>query len=331
LFEQIISLENLFLAWREFKEGKHKRPDVCFFEKNLRGNILDLHNKLSDKTYKHSEYVSFYVNDPKLRKIHKAPVRDRVLHHAIFRILYPIFDKLFICDSYSCRVDKGTHRAVKRFNYFARKVGRNNTKACFVLKCDVRKFFDSISQDILTSLIKRKIKDEATDCLIEEVIKSFPAGLPLGNITSQLFANIYLNELDKFVKYKIGIKYYLRYCDDFLILDNDKLYLKQLIKRINSFLKNNLGLSLHPGKVVIRRYNRGVDFLGYVGFPQYGVLRTKTKNRMFIKINKKIVKFKSGEITKESLNQAIQSYFGALKHCDSHKLKEKVADLIGKA
>jgi len=215
IFDKIISLDNIFLAWKEFKRGKTNKIDVKEFEKNLKNNILELRAELQDKTYHHSNYFSFYVKDPKLRHIHKACVKDRVLHHAIFRILYPIFDKSFIFDSYSCRNNKGTHRAVNKLNDFARKVSRNNTKTCFILKLDVRKFFDSINQDILINLIKRKIEDKNAVWLIEKIVRSFPKGLPLGNITSQLFANVYLNELDQFVKHKLKVKYYIRYCDDF--------------------------------------------------------------------------------------------------------------------
>ena len=309
LFEEIISLDNLFLVWKEFKKGKSKKLDVKIFGNNLKENILKLHQELKYKIYEHSEYISFYVSDPKLRKIHKACVKDRILHHAIFRVLYPIFDKYFMFDSYSCRIGKGTHRAVNRLQEFARKVSRNNTKTCYVLKCDVRKFFDSVDQNILFFLIRNKIKDENTRWLIEKVIKSFPKGLPLGNITSQLFANIYLNELDQFIKHNLKIKYYIRYCDDFIILLDNKNYLENIIPVINNFLIKELVLFLHPNKVIIRKYHQGIDFLGYVSFPNYKILRTKTKNRMMRRINEKY-----------SNHQSLQSYLGLLKHCNSHKL-----------
>ncbi|MBU2539692.1 reverse transcriptase/maturase family protein [Patescibacteria group bacterium] len=257
-------------------------------------------------------------------------MKDRVLHHAVFRILYPIFDKSFISDSYSCRNDKGTHRAINRLQKFAGKVGKNSTKTCFVLKCDIKKFFDSINQDVLTNLIKKKIKDENAFWLIEKIIRSFNRGLPLGNITSQLFANIYLNKLDQFIKQKLRIKYYVRYCDDFIILSVDKKYLKELILEINAFLKNNLKLSLHPAKISIRKYYKGADFLGYVSFPCHRVLRTKTKRRMFKKINNKLLGLEQNKITKYSFGQTIQSYFGVLKHCNSYKLKNEISKQLSK-
>lgn len=280
--------------------------------------------QLQNRTYEHSDYFSFYVKDPKLRHIHKACVKDRVLHHAIFRILYPIFDKSFIFDSYSCRIGKGTHKAVNRLNDFARKVSKNNTKTCYVLKLDVKKFFYSINQDILINLIKRKIKDENVIWLVEKIIKSFPKGLPLGNITSQLFANVYLNELDQFIKHKLKIKYYIRYCDDFVILSRDKIYLENLVHKINEFLKNNLKLSLHPDKISIGGYYKGIDFLGYVSFPYFKILRVKTKKRIVKRI-KKLIDIGS----RTNFEQTIQSYLGILKHCNSYKIKDDLFYLRG--
>ena len=324
LFSKITAVENLFLSWREFKEEKTKKLDVLIFEKDYKNNLYNLHYELQNGSYKHQNYQSFFVKDPKLRHIHKASVRDRVLHHAVFRILYPIFDKCFIADSYSCRIGKGTHKAVSRLEHFARKVSRNNTKSCYFLKCDVRKYFASINQDILIFLIKRKVDDDNTLWIVNEILNSFPEGLPLGNITSQLFANIYLNELDKFIKHKLKIKYYIRYCDDFIILNNDEAYLNKLISVINDFLEANLKLSLHPNKITIRRYSHGVDFLGYVVFPNHRTLRRKTAKRMFrkIKLRKKALAF--AKISKDSFDQTIQSYFGVLKHCSSHKLKNRI-------
>src|SRR3989344_4649393 len=281
LFEEIISLKNLCLAWNEFKKGKTKKFDVRQFQLGLKNNLLDLNAELKEKTYRHSNYASFYIQDPKLRHIHKACVKDRVLHHAVFRILYSIFDPTFISDSYSCRIKKGTHKAINRLQKFARKVSKNNTKNYFILKCDIKKFFDSVDHNILVSLIEKKIKDRNVLWLIERIIKSFSVsinnGLPLGNITSQLFANIYLNELDQFVKHKLKIKYYIRYCDDFVILGDDKKYLEKLIPGINNFLKEKLKLFLHSDKISIRKYHQGIDFLGYITFPHYRILRTKTK------------------------------------------------------
>ena len=332
IFHKIISLENLFLAWQEFRRRKRNKLDVQQFEYNLEDNIFQFHQKLKTKTYQHSHYTSFYIKDPRLRHIHKACVKDRVLHHAVFRILYPIFDPTFIFDSYSCRIKKGTHRAVDHLQKFARKVSKNNIKSCFILKCDIRKFFDSVGHDILMNLIRKKVKNNNAIWLIEKIIHSYQTspnkGLPLGNITSQLFANIYLNELDQFIKHKLKIRYYIRYCDDFVILSDNYEYLGEIVFGVNNFIKEKLKLSLHSDKIEIRKYHQGIDFLGYVSFPYRRVLRTKTKRRMFRKTGQKAEKLERGEISKESFNQTVQSYLGALKHCNSYKLKKKLLDKI---
>lgn len=320
------------MAWQEFRCGKRKKSDVQQFEFNLEDNLFQIHHELKNKIYQHSHYTSFYTQDPKLRRIHKATVRDRVLHHAVFRILYPIFDRGFIFDSYSCCLNKGTHRAVNRLEKFCRKLSKNNHKNIFVLKCDIKKFFDSINQGILLGLIKKKVKDENAIWLLKKIIKSFEKergkGLPLGNVTSQLFANIYLNKIDQFVKHKIKVKYYLRYCDDFIILGENSDYLVKLVPLINNFLKEKLKIALHPDKIVIRKYHQGIDFLGYVTLPYYRVLRTKTKRRIFKKIRKRYQGLRIGLISEKTFNQSLQSYLGILKHCKGYKIKKKILSLV---
>lgn len=328
IFDEIISLENLFLAWREFRKGKRSKLDVQEFEFNLEDNLFQLHYELKTKTYQHSYYTPFNICDPKPRRIHKAIIKDRVLHHAIFRILYPIFDKSFIYDSYSCRLNKGTHRAVNRLEQFARKSSKNNTKTLFTLKCDIKKFFDSVDQNILLKLIEKKIQDEGVVWLVEKIVKSFKSGLPLGNVTSQLFANIYLNKLDQFAKHELKTRYYLRYCDDFVILGKTRENLEKLVEPINDFLENKLKLTLHTDKIIIRKYRQGIDFLGYVVLPHYRVLRTKTKRRILKKIKAKQRQFQNGLIAEESFNQSLQSYFGILKHCKGYKIQKQILSLF---
>lgn len=327
IFERIISLENFFLAWKEFKKGKTSNRDIQEFTLSLEDNIFQLHEELKTRSYAHGRYASFFVSDPKLRHIHKASVRDRLLHHTVFRILYPVFDKGFIYDSYSCRVGKGTHRAVNRLDQFIVKSSCNNSRLVYALKCDIRKFFDSIDQGILALFIDRKIKDEDTRRLLGKIIRSFSKtsdrGLPLGNVTSQLFANIYLNELDQFIKHTLKVKYYLRYCDDFIILGENRENLILILKKVNNFLSENLKLSLHADKIIIRKHRRGIDFLGYVVLPQHRVLRTKTKRRIFIKMRQKTREYKSELISRITLEQSLQAYLGVLSHANCYKLAEK--------
>jgi len=332
IFDDIISFNNLFFAWKEFKEGKNQKIDVQLFKNNLGKNLFEIHNKLKNKTWMPDDYVSFYIRDPKLRNIHKTSVRDRVLNQATFRILYNIFDKSFIFDSYSSRTGKGTHKTVYRLNDFIKKESNNYRLNVFALKCDVQKFFDSVSHDILLKLIKNKVSDKNVLWLINGIIKSFKKysdkGIPLGNVTSQLFANIYLNELDQFIKHKLKVKYYIRYCDDFVILSKDEKYLQDLKEKIDYFLQENLKINLHPKKVTIRKVNQGIDFLGYVSFYHYRVLRTKTKKRAFVKIKIKKNQLDRGSISPYSFKQTLNSYLGILKHCKGFKIKKEILKIV---
>jgi len=174
IFEKIISTENLFLAWDEFKKDKLTKPDILSFEWNLEQNIFKLHRDLKYHKYNHGVYTKFSICDPKYRIIHKATVRDRILHHAVFRILSPIFEPSFISHSFSCRIDKGTHKGVNSLTKLANRVSKNNYKTCYVLKCDIKKFFDSVDQEILSAIIRKRIKDSSSIWLLENIIKSFP-------------------------------------------------------------------------------------------------------------------------------------------------------------
>lgn len=316
-FDKIISLENLFLTWRQFKKGKSARPDIQKFELHLEDNIFAIHEQLETKSYRPSKYRAFYVRDPKLRHIHKASVADRLVHHALFRILYPIFDKSFIHNSYSCRIGKGTHRGVARLERFLKRLSHNGRKPILAMKCDIKKFFDSVDHEVLKNLTARKISDPDTLWLTSQIIDSFEKsmdkGLPLGNVTSQLFANIYLNELDQFIKRRLKIKYYLRYCDDFVIVGKDVTDLITWYRRIEYFLNCKLDLAIHKGKTAIRKYFQGIDFLGYVLLPGHRVLRTKTKRRIFRK-------FKYKNLSESSK----QSYLGVLKHCNGYNLRKRL-------
>ena len=317
-YEHIISIENLLLAWKEFLRGKKMRKDVLEFERDLMANIIELHEELACGRYKHSDYYAFNISDPKPRSIHKASVRDRLLHHALYRELYPFFDRTFISDSYSCRKGKGTHRAIQRFRTFSYKVSKNNTRTVWVLKCDIRKFFASIDQTILIEIIKKYISDEKILSLLSEIIGSFQStqkgiGLPLGNLTSQILVNIYMNEFDQFAKHKLKAKYYIRYADDFVFLLDDKKWLEQILVQVDLFLIERLKLSLHPDKVFIQTLDSGVDFLGWVHFSNHRVIRTVTKRRMW----KRIEQMNSKEET-------IQSYLGLLIHGSANKLSNSI-------
>ncbi len=287
-------------------------------------NIISLHTDLASKKYRHSPYEAFNISDPKPRNIHKASVRDRLLHHALHRKLYPFFDRTFISDSYSCRFAKGSHRAMERFKFFGQKVSKNRMRTAWVLKCDVRKFFASIDQGVLLRILKTYIPDKDVVQLFSRIVGSFHStregvGLPLGNLTSQLLVNIYMNEFDQFMKHTVKAKYYIRYADDFVILSDKMGWLESIIPVIGGFLADNLHLSLHPDKVFIKTLASGVDFLGWVHFPDHRVLRTVTKKRMLRNI-----------ITNGGKPESVQSYVGLISHGNSFKISKTITSLLSR-
>jgi hypothetical protein len=263
---------------------------------------------------------------------------------------------MFIPESFSCRIGKGHHRGFFRAAEYLRKASVNNIKICFALKCDIRKFFDSVDHKILKRIIRKKIIDRDALELIDKIINSYhkknwiPAfagmtrcekniisgkenkdqsarGLPLGNLTSQLFANIYLNELDQFVKQELRIKYYARYTDDFIIVSNDQKYLEVILPFIKNFLENELCLELHPNKVLIKKFSQGLDFLGYVARPYQNLVRIRTKRRIFKRMKKATEKLAAGLINEEYYKCLLGSYLGVLSHADAYKLSERLKNL----
>ncbi|MEK9180994.1 MAG: reverse transcriptase/maturase family protein [Patescibacteria group bacterium] len=331
-YQEIISLENLLAAWREFLPGKKKKADVQEFSIRLTDSILLLHEELGNFSYVHGGYKAFNITDPKSRNIHKATVRDRVLHHAIYRKLYPFFQKVFIADSYSCQIGKGTHKAVIRFKKFYLQVSKNNRRTVWVLKCDIRKFFASIDHKILLEILTDYVPDKNIMWLLEKVIASFyhphPAlsrqgrgeeekGLPLGNLTSQLFSNVYLNKFDQFAKHQLKARFYIRYADDFVFLSESKDWLFTLIPKVSVFLETKLKLVLHPDKLFVKTLASGVDFLGWAYFPHHRVLRKTTRKRMFKRV------------FRHPQNETLQSYLGLISHGNSFKLRQKLLNWRG--
>jgi len=328
VFEKISSLENLFLAWNEFKKGKSQRTDMQTYSVCLEDNLFELQSKLASGEWVHGGYETFLVHDPKLRQIHKASVADRILHHAVWRVLEPIFEKNFIFDSWSCRVDKGTHNAVRRLHSQLQKMSYVNRGTVWILKCDIKKYFANIDHDILFNLLGKNISDKDTLSLLNKIINSFTPGIPLGNLTSQLFANIYLNQLDHFVKEKLKIKIYLRYCDDFVLVSNSKTELLEMVEKIDEFLKIKLKLTLHPNKVFIRPFHHGLDWLGSVLYPDHIVLRPKTRKRMWRNIERKTRLYLSGLSSADTLFSISMSYCGMLKHYWNREDERKIWELI---
>jgi hypothetical protein len=269
LFEQIVSFENLHAAFLAARKGKRRTEELAAFELGLEPRLHDLRARLLAGTYRFGPYRSFRIFDPKPRTIVAAPFADRVVHHAICRVVEPVFDRTFIADSFVCRVGKGNLAAVLRLREFARQVPDG-----WALSCDVRKYFQSVRHDILLRLLGRKLKDPRLLDLLRDLIDSSPAdpafgagrGIPIGNLTSQLFANVYLSPLDHFAKQALRLRSYVRYVDDIVVVEADRARLVGARTALVEALAR-LGLAFHPHRCSIARVARGVPFLGYVVSP----------------------------------------------------------------
>jgi len=360
LYHKIISLDNLILAWQKARKGKTKKDYVIEFEKNTEKNLLDLHFELKDETYYPKPLKTFILRDPKTRKISKSAFRDRIVHHAICNILEPIFDKTFIYDSCANRKGKGNLFALKRFDKFQRKITKNLTKDAFCLKADIKHYFQEVNHEVLLNIMKRKIADSLTINLIEKIVANSKIkktiylrfldaqdsvknldmkreiniwlssqnrkGMPLGNLTSQFFANIYLNELDYFVKYQLKAKYYIRYVDDFVILHNSKEQLEEWKAQINNFLNNQLKIELHPDKSRIIQLSRGIDFVGFRNFYHFKLLRKRNIRKMCLKI----AIFSQGKISYRSLMESFQGWNAYARWANTFKLRKNILKEIHK-
>jgi RNA-directed DNA polymerase len=305
LFQNLISLENLYLAEKRARKGKQNKKEVQEYLINLDQNILELHYELRFKTYKVSKYYHFIVYEPKQRKISKLPYKDRIVHHALINIIGDILIKSFISQTYSCIKGRGIHRGLRELTKYLKN--KENTKYC--LKLDIKKYYPSISNDKLKQLFRRKFKDKDLLWLIDLIIESHK-GCPLGNYTSQYFANFYLNCFCHWLKENKRLKYFLIYCDDIVILGNNKEYLHSLRKEIQIYLKENLNLELSKYQVFSVE-SRGIDFLGYKSYHSYIRLRKKIKKNWIKMLNK------------YSNQKSKASYYGWLIHANTINLQNK--------
>jgi retron-type reverse transcriptase len=328
LYEKIYSLDNLILVWRKARKGKTKKKYVIEFEKNLKENLFQLQKELIMQVYFPKALKTFILRDPKTRKISKSAFRDRVVHHALVRVIDPIFDKIFIYDSCANRTDKGNLFTIKRFELFKRKVTNNFKSEAFCLKADIKHYFQEINHNFLIEIIKRKIKDERVIWLIEQILKNNiifgrkKIGMPLGNLTSQFFANVYLNELDYFVKHKLKVKYYIRYVDDFVILHSSKEQLENWKNKIENFLRKKLELELHPDKSRIVALSKGIDFVGFRSFYYFKLLRKRNIKNM---INKTEL-FKNKELNYKQIIESFQGWNAYAKWANSFKLRKNLLE-----
>ena len=344
LYPKIYSKKNLILAFKKARKGKTTKYYVVEFEINLDNEINKLHTGLKNLTYKPNKLKKFIIRDPKTRTIHSSKFIDRVVHHAIVNILEPIYEKIFIYDSYASRKNKGIHKAIKKYDKFKRKVSKNlnlikdpynkNNIMGYVLKSDIKKYFGTVNHKVLLQILKRKIKDKNTIWLIKQIFKNFNTkiegkGMPLGNLTSQFFANVYLNELDYFVKHKLRAKYYIRYVDDFVILHEDRYVLLKYKEKISKYLKN-LDLELHKDKTKIRHLRDGVTLLGYRNYGRYKLLRKNNLKRFQKEFNKKLTLIMNRNISIEELSISLTGWFGYAKWANTYKLRKRILEKLNK-
>jgi RNA-directed DNA polymerase len=318
LYEKICTYENIHSSYLSCRRSKRYNDYVLNFTWNLEEELEEIRKDLVQKTYKHGSYNSFILNDSKKREIKAAPFRDRIVHRAVYNVIEPIFDKTFIYDTYACRNGKGTHKAIKRLQKFLR-VEETKQKPMYCLQCDISKYFQSIDHKILFSLIEKHIADKEVLWLIKEILDSEPEGIPIGNLTSQVFANLYLNEIDQYVKHNLQQKYFLRYMDDFLILSFSKKELHEIREKLHLFLKNDLKLKFHPKKANVYPVKKGVDFLGFLVFKDYRLLRKTTVCR-FIKRTRK----NKNKLSSERFDSSLQSWLAYAIFGNSWKLRKSL-------
>lgn len=353
LFRTITESENLLKAFYRARSGKRENPKICEYDFFLENNLITLQRQVRSGQYEPSPYVHFMVDDPKRRQVAAPAFRDRVLHHSLVGQIEPLFDRKFIYDSYACRRGKGTHfgaRRVKKFLMAARtKYGKQ--QEVYVLQCDITKFFQTISWSVLYTIICRTITCPDTRELIHRIIthhhetaNSQPTqqqlslfapsgdeilpvvsreqrrGLPIGNLTSQLFANIYLSEFDHFVKEVLRERWYARYMDDFLVIHPDKEHLKQVRSQMSDFLNTTLKLTLHPRKNTIKNVKEGISFVGYRIFYDHILIRGSTLLRMERHYRRRLKQLKAKQMTPQAFKQSESSMMGHLQYASAHGL-----------
>jgi RNA-directed DNA polymerase len=339
LFLQLTSFANLHLAYLKAAKGKRGKPPVATFEFHLEENLLKLMEELTNQTFRPGTYYSFYIRDPKHRLISAAPFQDRVVHHALCNLIEPIFERTFIGDSYANRVGKGTHKALDKAQAWSKIYP-------YVLQCDIRQFFPSIDHEILQYILRRKIGDNKVLWLCNQILTSGvgvlaneydmvyfpdddlfaisrPRGLPIGNLTSQFWANVYLNELDQFVKRKLHCKPYLRYVDDFLLFAHSKKQLWTWKAEISEFLAG-LRLTLHEKRSTVYPVDTGGPFLGFRIYPTHRRLKRYSGVAFSRRLQRSIRQLSRGEITWNDLHARIQGWVAHAQHGDTWSLRKSL-------
>jgi retron-type reverse transcriptase len=339
LYPLLLDFDNLYASWRKARRGKRYKPNVASVERSLDDALTLLQRELASETWQPGGFRSFTVHEPKRRRISAAPFRDRVVHHALINVLEPIYERKFIYDSYANRKGKGTHAALDRCTYFMR---RNK----YVLQCDVQQFFPSIDHAILKDILAKTIACQSTLRLCSKIIDSGagvlaeeyamhwfagddlfaatrPRGLPIGNQTSQFWANVYLNELDQFVKHTLRCKGYVRYVDDFLLFADDKATLHKWRTEIIAFLQT-LRLTIHETRAQPQPVEHGIPFLGFTVFPDHRRLK-RSKGIAYRRHLKTLWQgFQAHTITRDEGRASVMAWLGHIQHGDTYKLRHKL-------
>ena len=341
LFEKICSFENLHAAAYAALKGKRgKKPAAAFFA-DLEEELVALHRELMDGTYRHGGYHYFQIHEPKERRVAAAPFRDRVVHHAIVRVVEPLFERRYIEDSYACLKGRGTHAGMRRAAQFTRKYP-------YVLKCDIRKYFANIDHEILSNQLARVIGDPRLLVLMNHILASHSEGqrmvwgddlfsvrrigrgLPIGNLTSQFWANVYLNALDHFVKHELRCKGYVRYMDDFLLFGHNKAELKAQGSLIKKWVRGHLRLEVHPDKYHLHATRSGVDFCGFVLFSNGRIrVRSQTARRFHKRHRYQLRLAVAGELNFEKVRAGVAAWIGHVSHAQSYGLRRVVLSAAG--
>lgn len=341
LWEQITAFENLYTAYRSAAKGKRFRKEVLAFSDNLEASLFDLQRDLLQGTYEVGGYREFYVYEPKKRLVMALPFRDRVAQWAVYQVVNPLFAKKYIEDSYACIDGRGIHAAAKRIRYFAQLVTHQNNGGGYALKLDISKYFYRINHDVLMTMLRRWFADRELLDLLERIIRSavpfglpagaspgeveriYGVGMPIGNLTSQMFANLYLNDVDQYIKRELRAHCYVRYMDDMVILSGSKQQLHEYRHKIEAFLNESLKLDLN-NKTVIRPLTLGIDFCGYRIWDSHIILRKPTALKMRRRLRKLQKDYAAGAVEWPEVKMSLASYNGMLKHCDSYRLTFKI-------
>jgi retron-type reverse transcriptase len=328
LYNRICEFGNLHQAYLKARRNKRYRAEVLAFSAHLEEELLQLQQELLTGTYHTGTYRRFEVREPKRRLVAALPFRDRVVQHALYNIIEPIFESRFIHDSYACREGKGTHAGADRVTAFLRKAHREHGQV-WILKGDIAHYFPSVDHQVLLAIIERTIRCDATMGLVREIVDSWHTagargrGIPIGNLTSQLFANLYLNELDQFVKHELRQRHYARYMDDFVVIGGDKAALNGLRQDITEFLAEKLALGMNS-KTKIFAAAQGVDFLGYRIWATHRLLRKGSIKRMKHALRHFIRLYAGGDITLGRINASVQSWLGHCSHADTYNLRKRL-------